>query len=176
MDPGRDQIQDWFQRLRCRARIEPDTRFITQSARTSIIIPSSVLAVSELSCGAAQVPDPSIPDCLKLNGTGNLKRLIRPYLIEATPKIDMIAEIAGMSRRSLQRKLQQAGSNNSELIETTRFEMATEMLRDPDIRVIDVAMTLGYADQSNFGRGFRRFAGISPGKYRREMFHQEHAD
>lgn len=153
----------------------PNTRFITQSARTSIIMPSSVLAASKLPCGIAKVPDPNIPDCLKLNGTGNLKRLIRPYLIEATPKIDMIAEIAGMSRRSLQRKLQQAGSNYSELIETARFEMATEMLRNPDIRVIDVAMTLGYADQSNFGRGFRRFAGISPGKYRREMFHQVHA-
>jgi len=80
-----------------------------------------------------------------------------------------------VSRRSLQRKLQQAGSNNSELIETTRFEMATEMLKNPDIRIIDVAMTLGYEDQSNFGRCFRRTAGSGPSKYRREMFHQEHA-
>jgi AraC-like DNA-binding protein len=47
--------------------------------------------------------------------------------------------------------------------------MASEMLQDPDIQLIDVAMTLGYENQSNFGRSFRRIAGISPGKYRRQM-------
>ena len=160
----------------CRAAREanPNSRFITRSAHTSIIMPSSVLAASKMIYGAAQVPDPDIPDSLNLNGTDNLKRLIRPYLQGAAPKIDMIAEIVGVSRRSLQRKLQQAGSNYSELVETTRFKMATEMLRDSDVRVTDVAVALGYENQSNFGRGFRRFAGISPGKYRREMLHQEH--
>ena len=80
-----------------------------------------------------------------------------------------------MKPRSLQRKLQQAGTSFSELIETTRFEMAAEMLVDSDTPLIDVAMTLGYENQSNFGRSFRRIAGISPGKYRREMFGREHA-
>ena len=34
-------------------------------------------------------------------------------------------------------------------------------------------MTLGYENQSNFGRSFRRIAGISPGKYRREVIGRE---
>jgi AraC-like DNA-binding protein len=59
------------------------------------------------------------------------------------------------------------------LIETTRFEMATEMLQDPKMNLIDVAMTLGYENQSNFGRSFRRIAGISPGKYRRQTLLQD---
>jgi transcriptional regulator GlxA family with amidase domain len=61
------------------------------------------------------------------------------------------------------------------LIETTRFEMASEMLQDPDIQLIDVATTLGYENQSNFGRSFRRIAGISPGKYRRDLLLKDRA-
>lgn len=151
----------------------PNTRFLAQSAHTSIIMPSSVLAASKLTCAAAQLPEPNIPD--KLHGTENLKRLIRPYLREGTPKIEMLAEIMGVSPRSLQRKLQQAGTSFSDLIETTRFEMAAEILAASDTPLIDVAMTLGYENQSNFGRSFRRFAGISPGRYRREMFGRERA-
>ena len=131
-------------------------------------MPSSVLAASKLTCGIAQVPELSIPD--KLHGTENLKPLIRPYLREGAPKIEVLAEIMGVSPRSLQRKLKQSGSSYSELIETTRFEMAAEMLKDPDIPLIDIAMMFGYENQANFGRSFRRVAGIGPGKYRREMF------
>jgi len=87
----------------------------------------------------------------------------------------MFAEILDVSPRSLQRQLQQAGTSFSDLIETTRFEMTTEILAASDTSLIDVAMTLGYENQSNFGRSFRRVAGISPGKFRREMFGQERA-
>ena len=131
-------------------------------------MPSSVLAASKLTCGIAQVLELSIPD--KLHGTENLKPMIRPYLREGAPKIEVLAEIMGVSPRSLQRKLKQSGSSYSELIETTRFEMAAAMLKDPDI-----AMMFGYENQANFGRGFRRVAGIGPGKYRREMFGRERA-
>ncbi|AXI55013.1 hypothetical protein C1J05_11375 [Sulfitobacter sp. JL08] len=151
----------------------PNTRFLTQSAHTSIIMPSSVLAASKLTSAAAQVPEPNIHETL--DGIENLKRLIRPYLRGGTPKMTMFAEILDVSPRSLQRKLQQAGTSFSELIETTRFEMAAEILTASDTPLIDVAMTLGYENQSNFGRSFRRIAGISPGKYRREMFGRERA-
>ena len=56
-----------------------------------------------------------------------MKRLIRPYLREGTPKITMFAEILDVRPRSLQRKLQHAGTSFSDMIETTRFEMAAEM-------------------------------------------------
>lgn len=149
----------------------PNTSFIAQSAHTSIVMPSSVLAVSNLPCQVGQAPETNIPE--KLDGTENLKRLLRPYLRGAAPKIEVFAEIIGKCPRTLQRKLKKSGFCYSELIETTRFEIAAEMLVEPDIPLIDIAMTLGYENQSNFGRSFRRMAGISPGKYRREMFCRE---
>ena len=151
----------------------PNTRFLAHSAHTSIIMPSSVLAASKLTCAAAHVPDPLIPETL--DGMENLKRLIRPYLREGAPKMTMFAEILEVSPRSLQRKLQHAGTSFSDLIETTRFEMAAEILAASDTPLLDVAMTLGYENQTNFGRSFRRIAGISPGKYRRERVGRERA-
>jgi hypothetical protein len=32
-----------------------------------------------------------------------------------------------------------------------------------------------WSDHANFGRSFRRIAGISPGKYRRNMLYQDQA-
>jgi AraC-like DNA-binding protein len=151
----------------------PNTRFVPNSAHTSIIMPSSALVASQLTCGAAHVPDLNIPE--KLDGIESMKRLIRPYLREVPPKMAIFAEILDVSPRSLQRNLQQAGTSFSDLIETTRFEMAVEILAASDARLIDVAMTLGYENQSNFGRCFRRVAGISPGKYRREVIGREQA-
>lgn len=151
----------------------PNTNFIKQSAHTSIIVPSSVFATTKLTVGATHVPEPHTPD--DPDGMENLKRLIRPYLRTAAPQMTLFAEIIGTSPRTLQRKFRQAGFSYSELIETTRFEMAAEMLKDPNIRLIDIAATLGYENQANFGRSFRRVAGISPGRYRREMFGRERA-
>ena len=39
----------------------PNTRFLSRSAHTSIVMPTAVLAASQLTCAAAQVPDPTHP-------------------------------------------------------------------------------------------------------------------
>ncbi len=151
----------------------PRTRFIKKSNHTSIVVPTSVLAMSKPISALSSSAETSLTLPCALDTAGTLKRLLRPYLRETAPKIDVLAEIANTSQRTLQRKLKHEGVSYSQLIETTRFELATEMLVNPDIPLIDVAMTLGYENQSNFGRSFRRIAGISPGKYRREMLCQD---
>jgi len=145
----------------------PDTRFVTNANHTSIVMSSSVLAMGKAktrpTCSLETFEN--LSDC----GLNAFVRLLRPYLRGGTPKIELLAEIAGTSRRTLQRKLQKAGVSYSELVETTRFLMATEMLEDPDIPLIEVALMFGYENQSNFGRNFRGISGMSPGKYRRQM-------
>jgi AraC-like DNA-binding protein len=40
------------------------------------------------------------------------------------------------------------------------------LLRDRKLSLVDVAFACGYADQSHLSRFFKRFVGVSPGKYR----------
>jgi AraC-like DNA-binding protein len=96
-----------------------------------------------------------------------LKQLISTFLGERVPSLTEVAEILGTSRRSLQRRLRDAGTSYSELILHARYEAASELLRDPGVRVVDVAWSVGYDDPSHFTRFFRRISGITPQHYRR---------
>lgn len=145
----------------------PNTRFRRNAQHTAIEFPAEHLAITAPLVQRhdfARSPSPHNED-----GIETLRRLIRPYLRDAALPLAQAAEIAGKSPRSLQRTLKERGISYSRLVETARFEMAVEMLEDPGIRLIDIAQALGYEDQSNFGRCFRRISGMSPGRYRRNL-------
>lgn len=42
-----------------------------------------------------------------------------------------------------------------------------QLIEKPDASISEIAMSIGIADQSNFGRAFKRFTGVSPAAYRR---------
>lgn len=46
-----------------------------------------------------------------------------------------------------------------------RIERAKEMLLQGDRKICEIAMELGFFDQSHFSRTFRRMTGVSPGEY-----------
>jgi AraC-like DNA-binding protein len=78
-----------------------------------------------------------------------------------------LAEAAGTSVRTLQRRLGESGLSFADLAAEARYETAARMLREPKARVIDVAAELGYTDSANFTRAFRRWAGVPPSAFRR---------
>lgn len=49
-----------------------------------------------------------------------------------------------------------------------RMERAKELLENPDIKVLDIAKRLGYADNHYFSKAFRNYYGISPSQYRKD--------
>ncbi len=100
---------------------------------------------------------------------GKLFAALKPYLGSGYPPIGVAAEIAGTSVRSLQRQLGEMQTTYTELIERIRFERAVHLLRDPDIKILDIALALGYGDASNFSRAFRRISGSSPREMRRRL-------
>ena len=85
------------------------------------------------------------------------------------PRIETMAEIAGLSVRSLQRRLSRKGLSHSQIVDQARHHAAIRMLRDTDNRVTDIAMELGYADSAHFTRAFKRWTGIPPGEFRRHQ-------
>lgn len=47
-----------------------------------------------------------------------------------------------------------------------RMEQACRLLADPLIKVQDIALKVGYADNNNFSKAFRAYHGLSPSQYR----------
>jgi AraC-like DNA-binding protein len=85
--------------------------------------------------------------------------------------IELAAELCGTSKRSLQRKLKEMGTNYREVLGRTRFRAACEMLQNQNMAVADIALHLEYSDGTHFARAFRRIAGVSPRVYRQQFIH-----
>jgi AraC family transcriptional regulator len=50
-----------------------------------------------------------------------------------------------------------------------RVRHATTLLADPDRRVIDVALEVGFENQTHFTRAFRKHTGLTPRAYRHSL-------
>jgi len=48
-----------------------------------------------------------------------------------------------------------------------RLRRAARLLSEPELKITDVALDVGFADLSNFVRTFHRAAGVSPRRFRR---------
>ncbi|MCP4878674.1 MAG: AraC family transcriptional regulator [Gammaproteobacteria bacterium] len=149
-----------------------DTRVLIGQPITSILVPARLLATPVTGFGGfTSDVETGLRSgrSLGVNGDGLVELLIQalsPYLVCGNPSIDLAAEIAGISVRSLQRRLHQFQTTYSELVDRIRFDRAARLLRDPDLKIMDVALAVGYDDASNFARAFRRIGGMSPREFR----------
>jgi len=71
-----------------------------------------------------------------------------------------------MHPRTLNRRLRDQATSFKTLIDETRYEIARQLLRDSPLSLLEVALTLGYADESAFSRAFRRWSGTCPAVWR----------
>ncbi len=99
-----------------------------------------------------------------------LRRLVARMLPEGHPSLSRAARALGMSPRTLQRRLAEAGLCYSALLNEARFERACRLLEIPGERLCDIAAALGYADAGSFTRAFERWAGMSPLRYRKRFY------
>lgn len=100
-----------------------------------------------------------------------LRQSIAACLHLGEPSIDVIAAQLGRSARSLQRDLQSNGSSFREVLNGLRKELAHAYLQQPHLSMLDIAMLLGYTEQSAFSRSFRQWTGVAPSEYRRHNDH-----
>ncbi|QKX17163.1 AraC family transcriptional regulator [Microbulbifer sp. YPW1] len=74
----------------------------------------------------------------------------------------------GYSLRSFYRLLATEGYSYRSIVAGLRQRLAKKYLQDAQLSYADVAMLLGYSEQSAFTRAFRDWMGITPGEYRRQ--------
>jgi AraC-like DNA-binding protein len=135
------------------------------AAAECLVFPQSIL---ELPLPPAPRPArPSSPPLPDPDFVGSIRQAIRFLLELGELNLPNLAEVAGTSERSLQRRLAASGLGFGRLVDEARFQAASRLLRDPVVRIIDVSAELGYTDSANFTRAFRRWAGVSPLAFRR---------
>ncbi|MBY0367031.1 MAG: AraC family transcriptional regulator [Proteobacteria bacterium] len=78
-----------------------------------------------------------------------------------------LAQSLQISPRSLQRRLAEQGHSFQPLLSETRHQLAEAYLRDPQLDLAEVALLLGYSEQSAFTRAFRQWTGLAPSQWRR---------
>ena len=78
-----------------------------------------------------------------------------------------VASALGMSERSLRRALALEGRPFHEILEECRRAQGFALLVRTDQRLSEIALALGYSDQTAFSRAFSRWFGLSPLEIRR---------
>lgn len=99
---------------------------------------------------------------------GALKLALRGYLRDGAPSVELAGDIAGLSPRTLQRRLAREGLTYRQLLVQTRYEAAVELLQATTHGITEIASRVGYSNATHFARSFRAVAGVSPRTYRQQ--------
>jgi AraC-like DNA-binding protein len=78
-----------------------------------------------------------------------------------------VANVVNMNANHLSENFKQVtGTNFVEYVARTRFANTCDLLRNPKLRISEIAFAAGFQSLSQFNRIFKRFSGKSPTQYR----------
>ncbi|WHO38623.1 AraC family transcriptional regulator ligand-binding domain-containing protein [Sphingobium sp. AP49] len=108
---------------------------------------------------------------LRLLNRADMAERARSYVRGALPAgsctIERCADRLGLSVRTLQSRLAAHDLRFVDLVEEQREQLARIYLRQTPMPIDEVAERLGYAEQTSFGRAFKRWTGQTPRQFRR---------
>jgi len=94
---------------------------------------------------------------------------VQQQLTGRRPTIEDIADALHVSGRTLQRRLQDAGSSFQRVLEQARHRLARHYLNNSVLELNEAAYLLGYEDGNSFVRAFRGWEGIPPAQWREQQ-------
>lgn len=105
-----------------------------------------------------QTRDPLLPQ---------LRHHILHCLHEGELDFAAVARRMGVGERTLYRQMHERGIRFKAELNQIRFDMARQYLSDRALSLMEIALLLGYTDQSVFTRAFRTWSGMTPQQFRR---------
>ncbi|MEY4564259.1 MAG: hypothetical protein RLZZ618_3536 [Pseudomonadota bacterium] len=126
--------------------------------------------------------DPSVNDMLCSQVSAELDRLatdsndfairvrrkMSHQLGQGRVSLDEFAAVMQMAPRTLQDRLAPSGHTFRSLLDSARQTLAQRQLLDQRFTLTDIALALGFANQSAFQHAFKRWTGLTPGEWRRQ--------
>jgi AraC-like DNA-binding protein len=79
-----------------------------------------------------------------------------------------IAASLGLSLRTMQRQLAEQQQSFKQLLDAIRQQLAEQYLANSQLSLNQITYLLGFANQANFTRAFKRWHGIPPSSYRQQ--------
>ena len=98
-----------------------------------------------------------------------VKAIFARHLGSDVPSAQKIAEHLNMSVRTLHRHLQKEGTSYQFLKDEFRKETALAYIKRRELKINTIALLMGFQDSSAFHRSFKKWTGLSPGQYRRQL-------
>lgn len=98
--------------------------------------------------------------------TRRLRHALRPRIATGDVGMTRIAQVMGLTPRTLRRHLAQDGQTFEDVRDSLRYSAAREMLQVTDLPVGDIAAALSFATHSAFVHAFRRWSGTTPTAFR----------
>ncbi len=95
------------------------------------------------------------------------RRSLVPLIREGRTTLAELARLHHTSPRSLQRRLADQGTTFQALLDETRRHLAEAHLKEGRLDLAEIALLLGYSEQSAFTRAFRAWTGQPPAQWRR---------
>ena len=126
-------------------------------------LPGSVPAVAEAS---ERIAAEYIAEFELGTTAAQVRELIVRMLPSGNASQDRIAANLHRSASTLQRQLSAEGTNFRSLLKQTQRGLAEHYLQERRHSQAEIAFMVGFSDQSNFARAFRRWTGMSPGEFR----------
>ncbi len=95
-----------------------------------------------------------------------LRYVLEMHLHEPGLATERVAQLCGVSRRTLVRRLTELGTSLKKELDMLRLDRAKALLREGDQSIAEIGIHLGYTDASVFTRAFRRWTDTTPREFR----------
>lgn len=155
-------------RTRMGCMVEFDTDHITMSMSPAILDACMVsndevllgLLLDQANSIKAEVSHPEASTAEKV------EVMIETGLAKEVPTLSDIATALGLSERTLARRLREAETSYSGILNHVRLRVAARALRESKHQVNEISWRLGYGSPASFSTAFKRETGLSPREYR----------
>lgn len=174
---GRARVARMRQAGRPFSEVDPIASAIAQALETVLQAPSRNLLLAEhllLSLAAHAIASfgEQISQRVKTGGLSHWQeRRAKAMLEPGTGPVTLsdVADACGVSTAHFSRSFRMSvGHSPWAWRQGRQVETARTLLRNPNLSLAEVALAVGFADQSHFTRLFARHSGTTPGRWRRE--------
>jgi len=117
------------------------------------------------------LPNSSIDNIVKSNNpvSFRIEMMLDSFQTGHIPNMEELAILFEISRRTLERKLLNEGSNFAIIKEKYLLRKSFELLQDSKLSVKEIAEQLNYSNSQNYIRRFKAWTSTTPSKYRLSM-------